>query len=146
MWISDPAWDNHHAIFGGCGIKTNKYRYFDPSTQGVDFAGMLEDIGALPEHSFVLLHPCCHNPTGADLSKEQWQQLIAVLKARKLIPFLDMAYQGFSQGIDEDAYAIREMANAGLEFLVANSFSPNAAVVCLLFVKTNNKPMPSWAS
>lgn len=125
MWISDPAWDNHHAIFSGCGIKTNKYRYFDSQTQGVDFEGMLEDISALPEQSFVLLHPCCHNPTGADLSKDQWQKLIAVLKSNKLIPFLDMAYQGFSEGLDEDAYAIREMAKAGLEFLVANSFSKN---------------------
>lgn len=125
MWISDPAWDNHHAIFGGCGIKTNKYRYFDAQTQGVDFDGMLADINTLPKHSFVLLHPCCHNPTGADLSQEQWQQLIAVLKEKQLIPFLDMAYQGFGQGLDEDAYAIREMAKAGLEFLVANSFSKN---------------------
>lgn len=125
MWISDPAWDNHHSIFGGCGIKTNKYRYFDSQTQGVDFEGMLADISALAEHSFVLLHPCCHNPTGADLSNDQWLQLIAVLKEKKLIPFLDMAYQGFGQGLDEDAFAIREMAKAGLEFLVANSFSKN---------------------
>lgn len=125
MWISDPAWDNHHAIFGGCGIKTNKYRYFDHQTQGVDFAGMLADLATLPAHSFVLLHPCCHNPTGADLSKAQWDELIGLLKDKKLIPFLDMAYQGFGQGIDEDAYAIRAMASAGLEFLVANSYSKN---------------------
>lgn len=125
MWISDPAWDNHHAIFSGCGIKTNKYRYFDTQTQGVDFNGMLEDISALSEQSIVLLHPCCHNPTGADLSQEQWQQLIALFKEKNLIPFLDMAYQGFGQGLDEDAYAVRAMAEAGLEFLVANSFSKN---------------------
>lgn len=125
MWISDPAWDNHHAIFGGCGIKTNKYRYFDPQTQGVDFNGMLADLNHLPEDSFVLLHPCCHNPTGADLSTAQWDELIALLQAKKLIPFLDMAYQGFGKGLDEDAYAIRAMAEAGLEFLVANSYSKN---------------------
>lgn len=125
MWISDPAWDNHHAIFNGCGIKTNKYRYFDADTQEVDFTGMMADISVLPAHSFVLLHPCCHNPTGADLSKEQWLQLIAVLKEKQLIPFLDMAYQGLGQGLDEDAYAVRAMAEAGLEFLVANSFSKN---------------------
>lgn len=127
MWISDPAWDNHHDIFGGCGIQTNKYRYFDTQTQGVDFDGMLEDISALPAHSMVLLHPCCHNPTGADLSTEQWQILIAVLKDKQLIPFLDMAYQGFGQGLDEDAYAVRAMADAGLTFFVANSFSKNFA-------------------
>ena len=127
LWISDPAWDNHHDIFGGCGIQTNKYRYFDAQTQGVDFNSMLEDVAALPPQSIVLLHPCCHNPTGADLTVEQWQQLIAVLKAQQLIPFLDMAYQGFGQGLDADAYAVRAMAEAGLQFLVANSFSKNFA-------------------
>ena len=127
LWISDPAWDNHHDIFGGCGIQTNKYRYFDAQTQGVDFNSMLEDVAALPPQSIVLLHPCCHNPTGADLTVEQWQQLIAVLKAQQLIPFLDMAYQGFGQGLEADAYAIRAMAEAGLQFLVANSFSKNFA-------------------
>lgn len=127
LWISDPAWDNHHDIFGGCGIQTNKYRYFDAQTQGVDFNSMLEDVAALPPQSIVLLHPCCHNPTGADLTVEQWQQLIAVLKAQQLIPFLDMAYQGFGQGLEADAYAVRAMAEAGLQFLVANSFSKNFA-------------------
>lgn len=127
MWISDPAWDNHHDIFGGCGIKTNKYRYFDAQTQGVDFEGMLQDLRTLPEQSMVLLHPCCHNPTGADLNNEQWQQLIEVLKEKKLIPFLDMAYQGFAEGLEQDAYAVRAMADAGLSFLVANSFSKNFA-------------------
>ncbi|GGE65661.1 aromatic amino acid transaminase [Paenalcaligenes hominis] len=125
MWISDPAWDNHHAIFGGCGIKTNKYRYFDATTQAVDFEGMMDDLSQLPAHSFVLLHPCCHNPTGADLSPAQWQALITLIKSHQLIPFLDMAYQGFGQGLDEDAYAVRAMAEAGVHFLVANSFSKN---------------------
>lgn len=125
MWISDPAWDNHHAIFGGCGIKTNKYRYYDAQTQGVDFEAMLQDIANLPAYSFVLLHPCCHNPTGADLSQNQWQQLIKVLQEKQLIAFVDMAYQGFGQGIDEDAYAIRAMTEAGLTFFIANSFSKN---------------------
>lgn len=127
MWISDPAWDNHHDIFGGCGIQTNKYRYYDAQSQGVDFEGMLADISALPAHSIVLLHPCCHNPTGADLSVEQWQLLIAVLKDKQLIAFLDMAYQGFGEGLEEDAYAVRAMAEAGLTFFVANSFSKNFA-------------------
>lgn len=127
MWVSNPTWANHHDIFGGCGIKTNKYRYYDAQTQAVDFEGMLADISALEANSMVLLHPCCHNPTGANLSKEQWQELIAVLKEKQLIAVLDMAYQGFGDGVEEDAYAIRAMADAGLSFLVANSFSKNFA-------------------
>ncbi len=125
MWISDPAWDNHHAIFQGAGIPTHTYRYYDAATRGLDFAGLMEDISALPERSIVLLHPCCHNPTGADLNDEQWLALIPVLQERKLIPFLDMAYQGFGRSLDEDAFAVRAMADAGLTFLVANSFSKN---------------------
>ena len=125
MWISDPAWDNHHSIFRGSGIPTLTYRYYDPATRGLDFTGLMEDISVLPEHSIVLLHPCCHNPTGADLSDEQWLQLIPVLQQRKLIPFLDMAYQGFGRSLDEDAFAVRAMVDAGLTFLLANSFSKN---------------------
>jgi aromatic-amino-acid transaminase len=125
MWISDPAWDNHHSIFRGSGIPTHTYRYYDPATRGLDFTGLMEDISVLPEHSIVLLHPCCHNPTGADLSDEQWLQLIPVLQQRKLIPFLDMAYQGFGRSLDEDAFAVRAMVDAGLTFLLANSFSKN---------------------
>lgn len=125
MWISDPAWDNHHSIFRGSGIPTHTYRYYDPATRGLDFTGLMEDISVLPEHSIVLLHPCCHNPTGADLSDEQWLQLIPVLQQRRLIPFLDMAYQGFGRSLDEDAFAVRAMVDAGLTFLLANSFSKN---------------------
>ncbi|AYR20811.1 aromatic amino acid transaminase [Alcaligenes faecalis] len=125
MWISDPAWDNHHSIFRGSGIPTHTYRYYDPATRGLDFTGLMEDISVLPEYSIVLLHPCCHNPTGADLSDEQWLQLIPVLQQRKLIPFLDMAYQGFGRSLDEDAFAVRAMVDAGLTFLLANSFSKN---------------------
>lgn len=125
MWISDPAWDNHHDIFQGCGIPTHSYRYFDAHTQGVDFDGLMADLAQLPPQSFVLLHPCCHNPTGADLSVDQWQQLIALIQSKQLIPFLDMAYQGFGQGLDQDAYAVRALAEAGVQFLVANSFSKN---------------------
>lgn len=125
MWVSDPAWDNHHAIFRGAGINTHVYRYYDTSTQGLDFAGMVEDISQLAPHSIVLLHPCCHNPTGVDLEKEQWLSLIKILRERKLIPFVDMAYQGFGQGLEQDAFAIRVMEKAGLTFLVANSFSKN---------------------
>jgi aromatic-amino-acid transaminase len=99
------------------------YPYFDQATRGVDFDGMLATLQTLPANSVVLLHPCCHNPTGADLDQHQWQQVVEVVKARQLIPFLDIAYQGFGEGLVEDAYAIREMARAGVPCLVSNSFS-----------------------
>lgn len=125
MWISDPAWDNHHAIFNGAGIPTHTYRYYDSLTRGLDFEGMIEALAQLPKHSIVLLHPCCHNPTGVDLNDEQWLTVIELLQERELIPFVDMAYQGFGRSLDEDAFAIRAMDQAGLTFLVANSFSKN---------------------
>src|SRR5690625_4077714 len=125
LWVSDPNWANHDAIFNGCGIRTHVYRYFDATTKRVDFEGMLSDLMQLPARSIVLLHPCCHNPTGVDLSKAQWQQLIVVLKERGLIPFLDLAYQGFAEGVQEDTYVLRAMYDAKLTFLVANSFSKN---------------------
>ena len=125
IWISDPAWDNHHSIFQGAGVKTHTYSYYDPKTKSLRFDDMLAQLRGLPAKRFVLLHPCCHNPTGVDLSPEQWLELIPVLAERGLIPFVDMAYQGFGAGLDEDAFAIRAMADAGLVFLVANSFSKN---------------------
>lgn len=123
VWVSQPTWDNHVAIFNGAGLKTHFYPYFDAKTRGVDFDGMLSCLQQLPEQSVVLLHPCCHNPTGADLTPAQWDQVIAVLKARQLIPFLDIAYQGFGEGMEQDAYAIRALDQAGLNFIVSNSFS-----------------------
>ncbi|MGC0152976.1 aromatic amino acid transaminase [Chromobacterium vaccinii] len=123
VWVSDPTWDNHVAIFEGAGFAVERYPYFDPAARGVDFAAMLAKLDTLPAKSIVLLHPCCHNPTGADLSDAQWDQVVAVAKARQLIPFLDIAYQGFGAGLEPDAYAIRAMADAGLSFLVSNSFS-----------------------
>ncbi len=128
VWISDPAWDNHHAIFGGAGFKTRSYPYYDPATQGLAFDAMMECLRGLPSRSIVLLHPCCHNPTGVDLSREQWGEVIAVLQDRGLIPFLDIAYQGMGDGMEEDAYAVRAMAEAGLNVLVANSFSKNLSI------------------
>ena len=125
MWISDPAWDNHHAIFRGADITTHTYRYYDSATRGLDFEGMVQDLKQLSEYSIVLLHPCCHNPTGVDLEDAQWLDIIAILRERNLIAFVDMAYQGFARGLDEDAFAIRAMDEAGLTFLVANSFSKN---------------------
>jgi len=123
VWVSDPTWDNHVAIFEGAGFKVHTYPYFDPQTLGVAFDAMLATLSALPAQSIVLLHPCCHNPTGSDLTPAQWDRVIEVLRARELIPFLDIAYQGFGFGMEEDAYAIRALAAAGLPFLVANSFS-----------------------
>ena len=128
VWISDPAWDNHHAIFGGAGFKTRSYPYYDPDTKGLAFDAMMSCLRELPSRTIVLLHPCCHNPTGVDPSPEQWREIIAVLQQRGLIPFLDLAYQGMGQGMEEDAYAVRAMADAGLSFLVANSFSKNLSV------------------
>ena len=123
VWVSDPTWENHVAIFEGAGFKVATYPWFDSETNGVRLDALLEKLNTLPERSIVLLHPCCHNPTGADLTNSQWDAVIEVLKARNLIPFLDIAYQGFGAGMEEDAYAIRAIASAGLPALVSNSFS-----------------------
>ena len=123
VWVSQPTWDNHVAIFNGAGLKTHYYPYFDAETRGVDFDGMLSTLKQLPAQSIVLLHPCCHNPTGADLTPAQWDQVIEVLKSGNLIPFLDIAYQGFGEGMEQDAYAIRALDQSGMNFIVSNSFS-----------------------
>jgi len=123
VWVSDPTWENHIAIFEGAGFEVSTYPWYDNETNGVRFAAFLEKLNSLPEQSIVLLHPCCHNPTGADLTPAQWDEVVEVLKARTLIPFLDIAYQGFGAGMEEDAYAIRAIAHAGLPALVSNSFS-----------------------
>ena len=123
VWVSQPTWENHIAIFNGAGIHSHFYPYFDAATNGVNVPAMLEKLSQLPAKSIVLLHPCCHNPTGADLTPAEWDQVIAVLKKQDLIPFLDIAYQGFGQGLEEDAYAIRALDQAGMNFIVSNSFS-----------------------
>ena len=128
LWVSDPTWDNHRAMFEGAGVTVNTYPYYDPATGGVRFADMLAAISALPPKSVVLLHACCHNPTGVDLSRAQWEQLIPVLKQRELLPYLDLAYQGYGDGIDEDAFAVRALASSGLSFFIANSFSKSMSV------------------
>ncbi|AIY41959.1 Biosynthetic Aromatic amino acid aminotransferase alpha [Collimonas arenae] len=125
VWVSDPTWDNHQVIFAGAGLEIHAYPYYDELTNSLKFEQMLGCISTLPAHSIVLLQPCCHNPTGIDMSREQWLELIPVLQQRRLIPFMDMAYQGFGDGLDEDAWAIRTMANAGMPFVVSNSFSKN---------------------
>ena len=123
VWVSDPTWDNHRAMFEGAGFAVHTYPYYDAATGGLKFGEMLAAFQALPENSIVLLHACCHNPTGVDLSAAQWAELIPVIRARRLIPYVDIAYQGFGDGIDEDAVAIRALADAGIAFFCASSFS-----------------------
>ena len=123
VWVSDPTWDNHRAMFDGAGFTVGTYPYYDPRTGGVAFAAMLAAFNVLPERSIVLLHACCHNPTGVDLTAAQWAELIPVIQARRLIPYLDIAYQGFGDGIDEDAFAVRALTDAGVSFFCASSFS-----------------------
>jgi len=121
--LSDPSWDNHAAIFGGCGLALGTYRYYDAARRSIDADGMLADLEAAPAGTVVLLHACCHNPTGYDLTVEQWGPVFDVIGRRGLIPFLDMAYQGFAVDADADAWAVREAARRGLPVLCANSFS-----------------------
>jgi aromatic-amino-acid transaminase len=128
IWVSDPTWDNHRAMFEGAGFQVNTYPYYDSSTGGLKFDAMLAALRELPPKSIVLLHACCHNPTGVDLSPAQWQQLIPVLRERDLLPYLDLAYQGYGDGIEEDAFAVRELASAGLSFFIANSFSKSMSL------------------
>lgn len=123
VWISDPSWENHRALFESAGFKVNSYPYYDAATRGVNFAGMLDALKSMPEGSIVLLHACCHNPTGADLTDDQWTEVIAVVTQRNLIPFLDMAYQGFGDGIEADGKVVRRFAEAGGALFVSNSFS-----------------------
>jgi aromatic-amino-acid transaminase len=128
MLISDPTWDNHRAVFEGSGLVVKTYPYYNSATGGLRFEEMLASLKQAEEKSVVLLHACCHNPTGVDLTKEQWQQLVPVLKERNLIPFLDLAYQGYGDSIEEDAYAIRLIAESGLSAFVANSFSKSMSL------------------
>lgn len=121
--ISDPSWENHRALFEGAGFPVQNYRYYDAASNGLNRAGFLADLQALPERSVVVLHACCHNPTGVDLQPADWQAVLDVVKARNLVPFLDIAYQGFGDGIEEDAHAVRLFADSGLTFLVSSSFS-----------------------
>jgi aromatic-amino-acid transaminase len=121
--ISDPSWENHRALFENAGFAVQSYPYYDAKTHGLNFAGMMGAINALPEGSIVVLHLCCHNPTGVDLTLAQWQEVVAALKTRGLVPFLDFAYQGFDDGIEPDGAALRLFAQSGMDFFVSNSFS-----------------------
>lgn len=121
--ISDPSWENHRALFEGAGFEVVNYPYYDPATHGVNFTGMVGALESYPAGTIVVLHGCCHNPTGADIAPEQWTRIIEVVKARQLVPFLDIAYQGFADGIDADAKVVRDFAAADLDFFVSSSFS-----------------------
>ena len=121
--ISNPSWENHRALFEGAGFVVEHYAYLDAAQRGIDFDAMLADLNRAAAGSIVVLHACCHNPTGYDLSAAQWAQVIAVIERRALVPFLDMAYQGFGQGIAEDGAVVGQFIQAGLDFFVATSFS-----------------------
>jgi aromatic-amino-acid transaminase len=123
VWISDPSWENHRALFEGAGFAVNTYPYYDADSRGLAFEGMLSALQSLPAKSVVVLHACCHNPTGVDLDVEQWRQVVRACVARELVPFLDIAYQGFGDGIDADAASVRLFAESGIDFLVSSSFS-----------------------
>ena len=128
VYLSDPTWDNHRAVFEGSGHVCETYPYYDAATGGLRFDELLARLGSLPARSIVVLHACCHNPTGVDLTPDQWRALVPVLRERELLPFLDLAYQGYGDGIDEDAFAPRLLADEGLSFLIANSFSKSMSL------------------
>lgn len=125
VYISDPSWENHRALFESAGFVVDSYPYYDATTRGVNFAGMKDCLAKMAPGSIVLLHACCHNPTGADLSDAQWAEVVGLCQERGLVPFLDMAYQGFADGIDADAVAIRAFSASGLQFFASSSFSKN---------------------
>lgn len=121
--ISDPSWENHRALFENAGFKVENYPYYDAAKRGIDFDGMLGALERAEAGTIVVLHACCHNPTGYDITPAQWKQVIAALKSRNLVPFLDMAYQGFGEGIAEDGAVIGDFLASGLDFFVSTSFS-----------------------
>jgi len=121
--ISNPSWENHRALFESAGYPVQNYRYYDAASHGIDRSGMFEDLKNLPPRSIVVLHACCHNPTGVDLQPEDWKQILEILRVNGHVPFIDMAYQGFGDGIEEDAAAVRLFAESGMSFFVSSSFS-----------------------
>ncbi len=123
VWISNPSWENHRALFEAAGFAVEAYPYYDAKTRGLDFAGMTAALDKLPAGAVVVLHACCHNPTGVDLDPEQWTRVIEIVRRRGLVPFLDLAYQGFGDGIDTDGAIVRRFAEAMSSVFVASSFS-----------------------
>jgi aromatic-amino-acid transaminase len=123
VWISEPSWENHRQLFEAAGFTVNSYPYYDPKTRGLDFAAMQRGLSALPAGAIVVLHACCHNPTGVDLTPEQWRSVLDIVISRGLVPFLDLAYQGFAEGLDADGYAARLFAEAMNPVFLSSSFS-----------------------
>ena len=123
VYISDPSWENHRALFESAGFTVESYPYYDSATRGVNFAAMKACLAGLPANSIIVLHACCHNPTGADISAAQWQDVVDVVRTRNLVAFIDMAYQGFADGIKQDAVALDLFTASGLQFFVSSSFS-----------------------
>lgn len=121
--ISDPSWENHRALFERAGFQVNTYTYYDAATNGLNFEGMLASLNALPAQTIVLLHACCHNPTGIDPTLEQWREIAKVIQQRNLVPFFDIAYQGFGEGLEQDAAAIRLFAEMDMTMFISSSFS-----------------------
>lgn len=130
IWLSDPTWANHGGIFADAGVPTKKYGYYDAETYALDFDRMLTDLGQVPAGDVVLLHACCHNPTGVDPSEEQWNMIAERLAERGAVPLIDFAYQGFAAGLEEDANAVRVMSECLPELMVCSSFSKNFGLYC----------------
>jgi aromatic-amino-acid transaminase len=128
IWISDPSWENHRALFEYAGYTVNAYPYYDAPSHGINFDGMMAALERLPAGAIAVLHACCHNPTGVDLSAEQWERVIDVVDARSLVPFLDLAYQGFAEGIDADAGAVRRFTERCPVVFVSSSFSKSLSL------------------
>ena len=125
VWVSDPTWANHYPLLQSTGLKLSSYTYYDAKTNGIDFAGMLNSLSEIPAGDIVLLHGCCHNPTGASLNDQQWDQVIDLMVERKLLPFIDIAYQGFGDGLNEDVYGLRQAVSRLPEVVIASSCSKN---------------------
>jgi len=127
-WISEPSWENHRQLFEAAGFKVKSYRYYDPATRGLDFTGMQASLGTIPAGDVVVLHACCHNPTGVDLDRAQWEKTLEIVRSRGLIPFLDLAYQGFAESTEADAYAARLFSKAMSPVFLSSSFSKSVSV------------------
>ena len=128
VWISEPSWENHRALFEGAGFTVKSYPYYDAATHGLNFAGMKSALQAMPAGAIVVLHSCCHNPTGVDLTQAQWREVLEVVRGRGLVPFLDLAYQGFADGIDADAFAPRLFAESLQTVFLSSSFSKSVSL------------------
>src|SRR3954467_14435729 len=123
VWISEPSWENHRQLFEAAGFTVKSYPYYEAQTHGLNFAGMRDALSSAPPGTIVVLHACCHNPTGVDLIGDQWKEILAIVQRRALVPFLDLAYQGFADGLDDDAYPARVFAAAMTPIFLSSSFS-----------------------